>query len=69
MPIVNIQLIEGRTAEQKEALIERVTAACVESIDCTPESVRILLSDVATQDFGVAGESVTKRRAAKDAAS
>lgn len=69
MPIVNIQLIEGRSAEQKEALIEKVTAACVESIDCTPESVRILLSDVATQDFGVAGESVAKRRAAKDSAS
>lgn len=66
MPIVNIQLIEGRSPEQKEALIKNVTAACVESIDCTPESVRILLSDIATQDFGVAGESVAKRRAAKD---
>ncbi|WP_404474080.1 2-hydroxymuconate tautomerase family protein [Vreelandella venusta] len=65
MPIINIQLIAGRTAEQKEALIKNVTDACVESIDCTPESVRILLSDVEGQDFGVAGESVAKRRAAK----
>lgn len=63
MPIVNIQLIAGRTAEQKEALIKSVTDACVESINCTPESVRILLSDVDIQDFGVAGESVAKRRA------
>lgn len=69
MPIVNIQLIEGRSAEQKETLIRKVTEACVESIGCTPETVRILLSDVATQDFGVAGESVTKRRAAKESAS
>ena len=66
MPIVNIQLIEGRSDEQKEKLIQKVTDACVESIDCTPESVRILLSDVATQHFGVAGESVaSKRRANK----
>jgi len=65
MPIVNIQLIEGRTAEQKETLIKNVTDACVESVDCTPESVRILLSDVEVQDFGVAGESVAKRRADK----
>lgn len=65
MPIVNIQLIAGRSDEQKETLIQKVTEACVEAIDCTPESVRILLSDVATQDFGVAGESVAKRRAKK----
>ncbi|WNK19223.1 2-hydroxymuconate tautomerase family protein [Halomonas piscis] len=65
MPIVNIQLIEGRTAEQKEALIQNVTDACVDAIDCTPESVRILLSDVEVQDFGVAGESVARRRAGK----
>ncbi|MBB3143016.1 4-oxalocrotonate tautomerase family protein [Halomonas sp. THAF12] len=69
MPIVNIQLIEGRSAEQKEALIEKVTAACVDSIDCTPESVRVVLSDVAIQDFGLCGESVAKRRAAKETAS
>jgi len=62
MPIVNIQLIEGRSDEQKEKLIQKVTDACVESIDCTPESVRILLSDVATQHFGVAGESVASKR-------
>ena len=65
MPIVNIQLIAGRSDAQKETLIKKVTEACVEAIDCTPESVRILLSDVDTQDFGVAGESVAKRRANK----
>nr|WP_258393733.1 2-hydroxymuconate tautomerase family protein [Halomonas sp. SL1] len=66
MPNVNIQLIEGRSAEQKEALIEKITAACVEAIDCTPESVRIVLSDIAPQDFGLSGESVAKRRADQD---
>ncbi len=65
MPIVQIQLIEGRNDEQKETLIQKVTEACVESIDCTPESVRILLSDVSEQHFGVAGESVKTRRARK----
>ncbi|MBB3231526.1 2-hydroxymuconate tautomerase [Halomonas stenophila] len=62
MPIVNIQLIEGRSDAQKEALIEKVTAACVETVDCTPESVRVVLADIAPQDFGVAGASVKKRR-------
>ncbi|MCK2182579.1 tautomerase family protein [Halomonas getboli] len=69
MPNVNIQLIEGRSAEQKEALIEKITAACVDAIDCTPESVRVVLSDIEPQDFGLSGESVAKRRAVKEAAS
>lgn len=62
MPIVQIQLIEGRNGDQKEKLIKEVTNACVSSLDCPPESVRILLSDIATQDFGVAGQSVKKKR-------
>lgn len=63
MPIVQIALIEGRSDEQKETLIKEVTDACVTALDCKPETVRILLSDVATQDFGVAGVSVKKKRA------
>ncbi len=67
MPNIDIQLIEGRSAEQKEALIEKVTAACVESLGCTPESVRVMLADIAPQNFGIAGESVAKRRANQEA--
>ncbi|MDI6638919.1 MAG: 2-hydroxymuconate tautomerase, partial [Bacillota bacterium] len=37
MPIVQIELIEGRTVEQKRALVEKVTKAVVESVGC-PES-------------------------------
>ncbi|MDN3522426.1 2-hydroxymuconate tautomerase [Halomonas ramblicola] len=66
MPIVTIRLIEGRSAAQKEALIEKVTAACVEAVDCSPESVRIMLDDMAPQDFGIAGQSLARRRADDD---
>uniref|UniRef100_UPI00301BA4D8 tautomerase family protein n=2 Tax=Bacteria TaxID=2 RepID=UPI00301BA4D8 len=63
---VTIRLIEGRSAAQKEALIEKVTAACVEAVDCSPESVRIMLDDMAPQDFGIAGQSLARRRADDD---
>ncbi|MCT7654261.1 2-hydroxymuconate tautomerase family protein [Oceanimonas sp. NS1] len=62
MPILNIALIEGRNNEQKEALISEVTDACVRALDVKPETVRILLQDIAIQDFGVAGESVRSKR-------
>lgn len=66
MPIVQIDLIEGRSGEQRETLIKEVTDACVKALDCKPETVRIMLRDVAVQDFGVAGESVKTRRAKAD---
>lgn len=62
MPILNIALIAGRSNEQKEALIKEVTDACVNALDVKPETVRILLQDIAPQDFGVAGESVQAKR-------
>lgn len=62
MPILNIALVAGRSNEQKEALIKEVTAACVKALGVGPETVRILLQDIATQDFGVAGESVKAKR-------
>lgn len=39
-----------------------ITDACVRALDVKPETVRILLQDIATQDFGVAGESVRAKR-------
>ncbi len=63
MPILNIALIEGRSDEQKEDLIKKVTDACVSALDVKPETVRILLTDISAQHFGVAGESVRAKRA------
>jgi 4-oxalocrotonate tautomerase len=33
MPFAQIYMIEGRTAEQKRAVIEKVTQAMMESVD------------------------------------
>ncbi|PIR31802.1 MAG: 4-oxalocrotonate tautomerase [Alphaproteobacteria bacterium CG11_big_fil_rev_8_21_14_0_20_44_7] len=56
MPIVNINLIEGRSVEQKRALVESVTKAICESVDVTPDHVRIILQDMARHDYAVAGQ-------------
>ena len=55
MPIVDITLIEGRSAEAKANLIAKVTEAVVESIRTPPESVRVILREVPGAHFGVAG--------------
>lgn len=56
MPICEITLIEGRTKEQKRALIKEVTQAIVHSIGAPIESVRVLLREIPGENFGAAGE-------------
>ena len=55
MPIVEITLIEGRSAPAKRRLIEKVTDAVVESIEAPRESVRVILREIPALHFGVAG--------------
>jgi len=56
MPIVNINLIEGRTLEQKRALVAAVTEAICKTVNVTPDHVRIILQDMAKHDYAVAGK-------------
>ncbi|TAK48917.1 MAG: hypothetical protein EPO23_05525 [Xanthobacteraceae bacterium] len=55
MPIVDITMIEGRTAEAKAKLIAKVTDAVVEAIGAPPEAVRVILRELPGSHFGVAG--------------
>jgi 4-oxalocrotonate tautomerase len=55
MPILQIHLIEGRTVEQKRALVEKVTQAVCETVNVTPEHVKIILLDMAKHDYATAG--------------
>ena len=62
MPIVQVNLIEGRAPSQKEALIASVTDAVVASLDAPRESVRVLINELPAAHWGVGGESKDKRR-------
>jgi len=55
MPIVQINLIEGRTAEQKKTLVEKVTGAVCESVDVKPEQVRIIISEMRRDHYATGG--------------
>lgn len=55
MPIVEITLFEGRSPQQKLALMEKVTQAVVDSIDIKPEAVRVILREIPPENFAVGG--------------
>lgn len=56
MPIVRIDLLEGRSAEHKLDLIRRVTEAVVAALDVRPEQVRVLLTEFPAEHWAVGGK-------------
>ena len=56
MPIVQIELLEGRTVEQKRVMAEKVTAAIVEALGTPPEKVSIIIRDMAKTNYATGGK-------------
>jgi 4-oxalocrotonate tautomerase len=63
MPIVRIDLLEGRTPERKAELIRRVTEAVVAVLRVQPEQVRVLLTEVPPAHWGIGGTTAAERNA------
>jgi len=60
MPIMVVHMMEGRSDEQKERLIEKLTDAAVEALDAPRQSVRIMLQEMPKTHFGVGGVTAEK---------
>jgi 4-oxalocrotonate tautomerase len=56
MPLVQIELLEGRTVDQKRLLVEKVTQAIVESLGTPAEKVSIIIRDMAKENYATAGK-------------
>ncbi|HSG24294.1 MAG TPA: 2-hydroxymuconate tautomerase [Azonexus sp.] len=57
MPFAQIHMMEGRTEEQKRAVIEKVTAALVEAVGAPIETVRVLITEVPKTQWGIGGKT------------
>lgn len=63
MPYVHIKLTpEGLTKEKKTTLIRKVTELLRDELDKNPETTIITIEEVPTDNWGIGGESVTRRR-------
>jgi 4-oxalocrotonate tautomerase len=63
MPYVNIRITrEGVTVEQKEALIKGATQLLVDVLGKNPATTVVVIDEIDTDNWGVGGEQVTKRR-------
>ena len=55
MPVVTVQLWEGRTVEQKRALVQAITEAMVEHAGARPDALHVILQEVPRENWGRAG--------------
>lgn len=63
MPYVNIKITpDGVTPEHKAALITGVTQLLVEVLGKNPHTTVVVIDEVETDNWGIAGETVTARR-------
>lgn len=55
MPFAQIYMLEGRTEEQKRAVIEKVSAALVEAVGAPIENIRVWIHEMPKENWGIAG--------------
>lgn len=55
MPIIHVELVEGRTFEQKKKLGEAITNATVDIVGVPKEAVKVIFTDMKNDNFMEAG--------------
>lgn len=65
MPIIQLNLSEGRTAEDRAAAMAAITDAVVRTLGVRPEQVRVWVNEVSLENFAIAGETMAARAAAE----
>jgi 4-oxalocrotonate tautomerase len=68
MPIIQLNIAEGRTVEQKADAMAAITEAVVRTLGARPEQVRIMINEVSPVHYAIAGETVAARNAKTAAA-
>jgi 4-oxalocrotonate tautomerase len=62
MPIIQVNMMEGRSEAQKRDLIAKMTDAVVAALGAPRESVRIMINEMKPEHFAVGGVSFAERK-------
>lgn len=56
MPFIQVTMVEGRTTEQKHALIAALSQATAETLSVPVDRVRVAIYEVTGDDWGIGGQ-------------
>ena len=63
MPMVNVKITrEGATAKQKSQVIAEMTEVLARVMGKNPATTIVIIDEVETENWGIAGASVSERR-------
>jgi 4-oxalocrotonate tautomerase len=62
MPLIEVTLVEGRSAEQLRALISGLTRVAVEAVDAPVDSVRVVIREVPATHWAAGDVTIAERR-------
>ncbi len=57
MPFAHVFIMEGRTDDQKKAVIEKVSAALSEALGAPLENTRVWIQEIPKTQWGIAGKT------------
>ena len=58
MPLVQVTMLQGRTADQKRKLAKRITDALVEEAGARREAVIVVFQEVSKESYASGGELI-----------
>jgi 4-oxalocrotonate tautomerase len=58
MPIIRVEMLKGRTRDQKRELVKELTDAFVRAAGGNPDVLQVVISDVEKEDWGSGGRSL-----------
>ncbi|HZG73925.1 MAG TPA: 4-oxalocrotonate tautomerase [Chondromyces sp.] len=61
MPIINIQILEGRPEEKVSNLIKNVTETVSETLDAPKENIRVIVTEVPKSRWAAGGITMAER--------
>lgn len=62
MPLVNVHMAQGRSPEQKKALMAAITDAVVDTLDAPRDSVRVWITEMSNLDYMAGGELLADKQ-------
>jgi len=61
MPLINVQIMEGRPPEKVAELIKNLTHTVEETLNAPKESIRVIVTEVPKTHWGIAGIPASER--------
>lgn len=56
MPLVTVDMWEGRTVEQKKVLVEGITSVMTDKLGIPAEAVTVIIKDVPKHNWAIGGK-------------